>query len=107
MNRSLSPSEKLKIAIESLEEKKRVQEEDLKIDISGLMESLKPRNLIKSAIHDVISNPRGRRAAVTAGIGAAAVGVTRNFVKKKLTTAASKILSSGFHFISKKLKRKK
>ena len=107
MEKRFSTDQKLQILIESLESKMKTQEEDLRFEWGKLMESLKPGNLIKSAAHDIFSNPKTRRTAISAGVGVAAVAVTRNILMKKLGEVTGNAMTSLFQFVGKKLKRKK
>jgi hypothetical protein len=107
MQKHLLPSDNLKRMVESLEEKIKIQEEYLKYEVHDLLQSLKPGNLIKNAIHNVIEDPRARRTAIGAGLGMAAVALSKTIVSRSISTIGGKMVSTVFNFIGKKSKKKK
>ena len=107
MQKPLQPSEHLKGMIESLEGKIKIQEEYVKYEVHDLLQSLKPGTIIKTAIHHVIEDPRARRKVLGAGIGLAAVALSKNIVSKGISTIAGKMISTVFQFIGNKTKKKK
>ena len=76
-----NPNEALSNSISFLEEKRKRELEDLKQQLRYTGESMKPANLLKSAVSDLTSSPQFKSVLIKAAIGLAA-----GFLAKKLLT---------------------
>ena len=74
----------LKIAIQILEFERTIKEQELKEQLFITHESLKPVNLIKSAIHEITSSPY-----FIDNILGATMGLASGYISKKLIVAGS------------------
>ena len=97
----------LDVAIKRLERKKALMEEELKDQMHGILESLKPANILKHTIHEVQESTELKHNLfkVALGLGAGyfsrklVVGKSAGLVKKALGTALQYGITN---FVSKK-----
>jgi len=80
----ITTSDELKNAIQILEFDQQVREQQLKEHVYLAIESLKPVNLIKSTIHDVVSSPY-----LIDNLLGAAMGLTSGYISKKIVLGKS------------------
>ena len=80
----ITTSDELKNAIQILEFDQQVREQQLKEHVYLAIESLKPVNLIKSTIHDVVSSPY-----LIDNLLGAAMGLTSGYLSKKIVLGKS------------------
>lgn len=82
----------LKQAILELEKKQDLQEQDLKEHFKLTLESLKPANIVKSALHDISSSSEIRQSFISAILGAISFFITRKVAKHTSTSSSSNSL---------------
>jgi len=80
----ITTSDELKNAIQILEFDQHVREQQLKEHVYLAIESLKPVNLIKSTIHNVVSSPY-----LIDNLLGVAMGLTSGYVSKKIVLGKS------------------
>jgi len=93
MKTSLIPSEILSRKIQSLESDIKRQQERVHDSVDELMLSLQPRNLIRSMVHGVVSNPETRTKAITAGAGFIGAVLLKHFLPRALGAVGSMMIS--------------
>ncbi len=81
---SITTSDELKNAIQILEFDQQVREQQLKEHVYLAIESLKPVNLIKSTIHEVVSSPH-----LIDNVLGVAMGLTSGYISKKIVLGKS------------------
>jgi len=81
---SITTSEELKNAIQILELNQQVREQQLKEHVYLVIESLKPANLIRSAVHDITSSPY-----LIENILGTAVGLVSGYISKNIASGKS------------------
>ncbi len=92
MKNSLQPSEKLKNDLEVLQRERVAAEQQMKLDASELMETLRPGNLIKSFGRNLLHHPDLKSIAITAGLGTAGAVVLKNVVARKIVGSISRLM---------------
>jgi hypothetical protein len=81
---SITTIAELKNAIQILEFDQQVREQQLKEHVYLAIESLKPVNLIKSTIHEVVSSPH-----LIDNVLGVAMGLTSGYISKKIVLGKS------------------
>jgi len=76
---TITTSDELKNAIQILEFDQKVRELQLKEQVYLAIESLKPANLIRSAVHDITSSPN-----LVENILGTAVGLVSGYISKNI-----------------------
>jgi len=95
---AITTTDKLKNAIQILEFDQQIREQQLKEQVYLAIESLKPVNLIKSTLHEVVSSPY-----LIDNLLGVAMGLTSGYITKKIALGKSvnvirKILGSILEF---------
>lgn len=80
----IKSSEQLQEAILQLTAKSKLQEEELRLHFDDALDSIKPANLIKSTVNDLVRSPGFIKTAVTGGLAMSA-----GFLSKKLIVGRS------------------
>jgi len=93
MKTLLEPSENLSRRIQSLEADIRQQQQIVQGSMDELIESLQPRNLIRSALHSVVSNPDTRNKALKAGAGFIGGALLKKFVPRAVGAVVSMVIT--------------
>ena len=81
---TITTRDELKNAIQILEFDQQIRERQLKEQVYQTIESLKPVNLIKSALHEVVSSPY-----LIDNILGVAMGLTSGYISKKIVLGRS------------------
>jgi len=95
---AITTTDELKNAIQILEFDQQIREQQLKEQVYLAIESLKPVNLIKSTLHEVVSSPY-----LIDNLLGVAMGLTSGYITKKIALGKSvnvirKILGSILEF---------
>jgi hypothetical protein len=81
---AITTTDELKNAIQILEFDQQIREQQLKEQVFLTIESLKPVNLIKSTLHEVVSSPY-----LIDNILGVAMGLTSGYISKKIALGKS------------------
>lgn len=98
MKRTINSATELSEAIEVLERKARFQKEELKDHFSGVMENLKPINLIKHGVQSVFSGENKQdllKAAI--GLGSGILG-RKLLIGKSGSSVLRKVIGAALEF---------
>ncbi|HEX4849936.1 MAG TPA: hypothetical protein VFV08_03970 [Puia sp.] len=88
----------LKNAIEDLEQQRIRQEWEIKDEFSGLLQSLRPANLVKQTLQDVFSSPSARNKVIGSAIGLGSGLLSRRFLVGNSGNAFRKTIGSLIQF---------
>ena len=94
-------------AIDELEKSKQVQQEQLADSFKDKMESLKPRNLIKSSVTELSSTPLKKNILVVAGSALAVMLVKKLLSRKGSGSIKTIIITAAVSAIVKEILRPK
>jgi hypothetical protein len=81
---AITTTDELKNAIQILEFDQQIREQQLKEQVYLTIESLKPVNLIKSTLHEVVSSPH-----LIDNLLGVAMGLTSGYITKKIALGKS------------------
>lgn len=81
---NITSAEELKNAIQILSVEQTIKEKQLKEQFHVVFEGLKPSNLIKSTLKDVLFSP-----GLAQNIAGTAIGLTTGYLSKRIVTGAS------------------
>lgn len=88
----------LREAIDELERKRISQEWEIKDEYLGLLESLRPSNLVRQAFQDVFSSPSARNNLIGSAIGLGSGLLSRKLLVGRSSNAIRKTIGSIVQF---------
>jgi hypothetical protein len=94
----INPSDSLNSSISLLEQKRNQDFMDLKQQLRTTGESMKPANLIKSAVRDISSSPQLKSILIKAAIGLAAGYIAKRLVTRQRRNNKNEILGNALQY---------
>lgn len=97
----------LQTAIERLESKRNIQEEDLKVHFQSLLQEMKPANLLRRTLHEVQESTPLKNNLLKVAVGLGAGYFSRKLIVNETASAAKKAAGAVLqyavtHFIARK-----
>jgi len=80
---SIANMEELKIAIRELEDQNYVNEQFMRQRAEQIVQNLKPLNIVKNLVHDVIKGPETRNNLLRMAAGLATSFVLKKFFRRR------------------------
>ncbi|PWT76654.1 MAG: hypothetical protein C5B59_05955 [Bacteroidetes bacterium] len=96
--KSIYSAAELQEAIDELERKRINQELDIHDHFEGLVENLKPANLVKHTFQDILSSPSARNNLLGSAIGLGSGLLSRKLLVGKSTSILGKTIGSLVQF---------
>ncbi len=94
----VNPEDSLSASIAALEQKKDAEFQSLKEQLRETGQSLKPANLIKSALHDVAASSQLKSLLIKTAIGLAVGYVVKRLITKTQKTNKKQILGNAMQY---------
>ena len=94
----INPEDSLNASIAALEQKKQEEFQSLKQQLRSTGESMKPGNLIKSALRDVSSSPQLKSLLIKTVIGLAVGYVAKRLIAKGQTNKKHQLLGNALQY---------
>ena len=93
-----NPNDALSNSISFLEQKRRQEMEDLKQQLRYTGESLKPANLLKSAVSDLTSSPQFKSILIKAAIGLAAGLIAKQLLARHQKSQKNQLINNAITY---------
>ena len=94
----INPADSLNTSISLLEQKRNQDFMELKQQLRTTGESLKPANLIKSAVRDISSSPQLKSILIKAAIGLAAGYIAKRLITRQRRNNKNEILGNALQY---------
>lgn len=95
---TVNPTDSLNASIAMLEQKRATDFRSLKEQLHTTGESLKPANLIRGAVRDVVGSPQLKSILIKTAIGLAAGFIAKKLVTRQQTSTKKQILGNALQY---------